>query len=74
MVSAMVFGTVSTMAANIELLNVSYDPTRELYKEYNEAFNPSRPNSAENASKTCRSDRMKPSTSTGIMRGCLRIM
>jgi sulfate transport system substrate-binding protein len=25
-------------AAQIELLNVSYDPTRELYKEYNEAF------------------------------------
>jgi sulfate transport system substrate-binding protein len=25
-------------AKNIELLNVSYDPTRELYKEYNAAF------------------------------------
>lgn len=25
-------------AAQIELLNVSYDPTRELYREYNEAF------------------------------------
>jgi sulfate transport system substrate-binding protein len=25
-------------AADRELLNVSYDPTRELYKEYNEAF------------------------------------
>ncbi|TDU32430.1 sulfate transport system substrate-binding protein [Panacagrimonas perspica] len=25
-------------AANIELLNVSYDPTRELYKDFNEAF------------------------------------
>ncbi|MGZ4958389.1 MAG: sulfate ABC transporter substrate-binding protein [Methylomonas sp.] len=25
-------------AADINLLNVSYDPTRELYKEYNEAF------------------------------------
>ncbi|MDR2099361.1 MAG: sulfate ABC transporter substrate-binding protein [Campylobacteraceae bacterium] len=25
-------------AAKVELLNVSYDPTRELYKEYNEAF------------------------------------
>lgn len=25
-------------AAEIELLNVSYDPTRELYKEYNSAF------------------------------------
>ena len=25
-------------AADVNLLNVSYDPTRELYKEYNEAF------------------------------------
>ncbi|HAE50955.1 MAG TPA: sulfate transporter subunit, partial [Tistrella mobilis] len=25
-------------AADIELLNVSYDPTRELYKEVNRAF------------------------------------
>ncbi|MDP3903588.1 MAG: substrate-binding domain-containing protein, partial [Methylococcaceae bacterium] len=25
-------------AADIKLLNVSYDPTREFYKEYNEAF------------------------------------
>ena len=25
-------------AASVELLNVSYDPTRELYQEYNEAF------------------------------------
>ncbi len=25
-------------AASVELLNVSYDPTRELYKEFNEAF------------------------------------
>ncbi len=23
---------------SVELLNLSYDPTRELYKEYNEAF------------------------------------
>jgi len=29
---------ISTWAADISLLNVSYDPTRELYKEYNEAF------------------------------------
>ncbi|WP_347986918.1 sulfate ABC transporter substrate-binding protein [Methylomonas sp. AM2-LC] len=27
-----------TLAADINLLNVSYDPTRELYKEYNEVF------------------------------------
>ena len=31
--------TVSTSAwANVELLNVSYDPTRELYQEFNPAF------------------------------------
>jgi sulfate transport system substrate-binding protein len=28
----------STLAAEIKLLNVSYDPTRELYQEYNAAF------------------------------------
>lgn len=28
----------SSFAAPIELLNVSYDPTRELYREFNEAF------------------------------------
>lgn len=28
----------TTWAANITLLNVSYDPTRELYQEYNTAF------------------------------------
>lgn len=27
-----------TQAANISLLNVSYDPTRELYQDYNKAF------------------------------------
>jgi sulfate transport system substrate-binding protein len=33
------FAVASTLgAAQIQLLNVSYDPTRELYKEYNEAF------------------------------------
>ena len=25
-------------AANVELLNVSYDPTRELYQDFNKAF------------------------------------
>ncbi len=30
--------TSSTFAAEIKLLNVSYDPTRELYVEYNAAF------------------------------------
>ena len=29
---------VSASAQNIEILNVSYDPTRELYREFNEAF------------------------------------
>jgi sulfate/thiosulfate-binding protein len=29
---------VVTHAASIELLNVSYDPTRELYEDYNKAF------------------------------------
>ncbi|WP_348944792.1 sulfate ABC transporter substrate-binding protein [Chitinibacter sp. FCG-7] len=28
----------TSLAASIELLNVSYDPTRELYQEYNKAF------------------------------------
>src|SRR5579863_168675 len=31
------FGT-SIMAANVTLLNVSYDPTREFYTDYNQAF------------------------------------
>jgi sulfate transport system substrate-binding protein len=30
--------TVAAAAKSIELLNVSYDPTRELYQEYNAAF------------------------------------
>ena len=29
---------VSINAAEVKLLNVSYDPTRELYSEYNTAF------------------------------------
>ena len=43
-IAAAVFGTavaISSVApayADITLLNVSYDPTRELYKEFNEAF------------------------------------
>ena len=28
----------SAWAADVSLLNVSYDPTRELYSEYNKAF------------------------------------
>jgi sulfate transport system substrate-binding protein len=31
-------GTVTAHAAEFKLLNVSYDPTRELYQEYNAAF------------------------------------
>ncbi len=30
--------TTSVMAKDIQLLNVSYDPTRELYEQYNKAF------------------------------------
>ncbi|MDR3155415.1 MAG: sulfate ABC transporter substrate-binding protein [Deltaproteobacteria bacterium] len=32
------FPAVSAPAATVELTNVSYDPTRELYEEYNKAF------------------------------------
>ncbi len=32
------FGTLGFAFADTTILNVSYDPTRELYKEYNEAF------------------------------------
>ena len=35
---AMVLATASVNAQAIELLNASYDPTRELYQEINEAF------------------------------------
>ena len=28
----------TTLAADVNLLNVSYDPTRELYVEFNKAF------------------------------------
>jgi sulfate transport system substrate-binding protein len=33
-----VFATLTAMAQPVSLLNVSYDPTRELYAEYNTAF------------------------------------
>lgn len=36
--AATVFGTKPAQAATITLLNVSYDPTRELYVDYNTAF------------------------------------
>ena len=35
---ALTLATSTVFAAKVELLNVSYDPTRELYKEYNELF------------------------------------
>lgn len=34
----LVLSTSVLLAKNVELLNVSYDPTREFYAEYNEAF------------------------------------
>ena len=37
LLSAVLFG-ITAHAADFELLNVSYDPTRELYTEYNKAF------------------------------------
>lgn len=33
-----IFSSLSLQAAEIKLLNVSYDPTRELYQDYNQAF------------------------------------
>ena len=36
--AALVLGLIGTAAAETTLLNVSYDPTRELYQEYNVAF------------------------------------
>lgn len=36
--AALALGLVGNAFADIQLLNVSYDPTRELYKEYNAAF------------------------------------
>jgi len=35
---AALFVSVQALAADISLLNVSYDPTRELYQDYNAAF------------------------------------
>src|SRR6266567_7515058 len=37
-VSALSGFSVPAHAKDVELLNVSYDPTRELYDEYNKAF------------------------------------
>ena len=38
LVTATLFGASVTHAAEVTLLNVSYDPTRELYVDYNAAF------------------------------------
>ena len=39
LISALALATgAAASAKEIELLNVSYDPTRELYQEYNVAF------------------------------------
>ena len=37
-VSVLLLATVSVQAAEVTLLNVSYDPTREFYSEFNAAF------------------------------------
>lgn len=38
LLAAALIATLSASAAEVELLNVSYDPTRELYQDYNAAF------------------------------------
>src|SRR5688572_8944605 len=38
LVAALALGAGATFAADVTLLNVSYDPTRELYQELNAAF------------------------------------
>jgi sulfate/thiosulfate transport system substrate-binding protein len=37
-VVALLLGTAGTAAAQVQLLNASYDPTRELYQQFNAAF------------------------------------
>lgn len=36
--AALLLGSAATAHAQTTLLNVSYDPTRELYQEFNAAF------------------------------------
>ena len=36
--AAVAFSVVSSLAKEVKLLNVSYDPTRELYQDFNAAF------------------------------------
>jgi sulfate/thiosulfate-binding protein len=38
LIIALALGAGATSAADVELLNVSYDPTRELYEDFNPAF------------------------------------
>ena len=35
---ALILVTAGAIAKDIQILNVSYDPTRELYEQYNKAF------------------------------------
>ena len=37
-ICALLFALMTSAHADVELLNVSYDPTRELYQEFNAAF------------------------------------
>lgn len=37
-ITALTLTTLTANAADVSILNVSYDPTRELYQDYNEAF------------------------------------
>ncbi len=38
LISAVLLGWAEMASAQMEMLNVSYDPTRELYQEFNQAF------------------------------------
>src|SRR5215204_7010653 len=38
LLSVLLLGAATSFAATVKLLNVSYDPTRELYQEFNAAF------------------------------------
>lgn len=37
-IAALLLGSASFAYADVSLLNVSYDPTRELYQDFNTAF------------------------------------
>src|SRR5688572_18346212 len=38
LIAALTMASATSMAADASLLNVSYDPTRELYEQYNQLF------------------------------------